>query len=149
MIWVPGWMQKFPIEDVTSPFTLDAPMAKSYAAVKAAFADLKIAMDVDDPENRVLGNQSLNAQVSFAGYRMSRVFDCGERTNSGPNADSFRVSIVFLALLDPVDSTHTKLRVGLAAGAIPATGTRSESVRCGSKGVIEEKLVTLASAHLK
>ena len=149
LIWVPGWIQKFPIEDVTTPFTLDAPLAKSYAAVKAAFADLKVPTDVDDPVNRVVGNQLINTQVSFAGYRMSRILDCGERTETGPNADSFRVTIVFLALLDSVDSAHTKLRIGLAAGAVPPSGGRSEGVQCGSKGVFEAKLDALATAHLK
>ena len=149
LIWLPGWIQKFPIEDVTTPFTLDAPMSRSYAAVKAAFADLKVPVNVDDPVNHVVGSQQISAQVSFAGYRMSRLLDCGERTSTGPNADSFRVTIVFLALLDPVDSTHTKVRAGFAAGGIPATGTRSDGVQCGSKGVIEAKLEALASAHLK
>lgn len=149
LIWLPGWIEKFPIEDVTVPFTLDAPLAKSYDAVKAAFADLKVPTVVDDPHNWIVGNQAINAQLSFAGYRGSRILDCGERSATGQNADSFRLTIVFLALLDPVDSTHTKLRVGFAAGAIPPSGTRSDGVTCGSKGVLEARLDALAAAHLK
>jgi hypothetical protein len=67
----------------------------------------------------------------------------------GQNADSFRLTIVFLALLDPVDASHTKLRVGFVAGAEPVSGPRGNAVQCGSTGVIEAKLVELASNRLK
>src|ERR1035437_7775744 len=73
MIGLVGWRDKFPIEDVTLPFTLDAPLAKSYAAVKAAFAELKVRIDMDDPAGGLVGVQLTKAQNTFAGYRMSRI----------------------------------------------------------------------------
>jgi len=149
MIGLVGWRDKFPIEDVTLPFTLDAPLAKSYAAVKAAFAVLKVPVDMDDPVGGLVGMQLIKTQNMFAGYRMSRIFDCGENSSMGPNADSYRLTIVFLALLDPLDASHTKLRVGFVAGAVPISESRSAALRCGSTGVIEAKLVELASARLK
>jgi hypothetical protein len=80
---------------------------------------------------------------------MSRIFDCGEKSTMGPNADSYRLTIVFLALLDSLDASHTKLRVGFVASAVPSSGSRTEALQCGSTGVIEAKLVELASARLK
>ena len=149
MIALGGWRSKFPIEDVTVPFTLDAPLAKSYAAVKAAFAGLKVSLSVDDSTGGLVGKQYASAQTMFAGYRMSRIFDCGVSSTMGPNADSFRLTIVFLALLDRLDATHTKLRVGFVASAVPSSGSRSAEVQCGSTGVIEAKLVELANTHLQ
>ena len=149
LIGLPGFIDKFPIEDVTTPFTLDAPLFKSYDAVKAAFDALKVPVDVDDSVSRIVGLQHGAAQVRFAGYRMSQLFDCGESGMTGPNADSYRLTVVFLALLDPVDSTHTSLRVGVVAGAVPAGGSRSAAVQCGSTGALEAKLDELAAARLK
>jgi hypothetical protein len=149
MIGLPGFRDKFPIEDVTVPFTLDAPLAKSYAAVKAAFADLKVPLDMDDSVGGLVGRQLSKAQNMFAGYRMSRIFDCGISPAMVPNADSYRLTISFLALLDPQDASHTRLRVGFVAGAVPVTGSRADGLQCGSTGVIEAKLVGLASTHLK
>lgn len=149
MIGLPGFLDKFPIEDVAVPFTLDAPVTRSYTAVKAAFEDLKLPLDVDDSTGGLVGKQHTNAQVAFAGTRMSRLFDCGEKSTAGPNADSYRLTIVFLALLDPLDSAHTKLRVGFAAGAVPSSGSRSDGVQCGSKGVMEAKLADLVNKHLR
>jgi hypothetical protein len=147
-IGLPGFKDQFPIEDVAIAFTLDAPVGRSYAAVKAAFADLKLPVDADDSVGGVVGKQRSSAQINFAGYRMSRIFDCGMST-MGQNADSFRLTIVFLALLDPVDASHTRLRVGVVAGGEPTSGPRGNAVQCGSTGVLEAKLVDLASRHLK
>lgn len=148
-IGLPGFVDRFPIEDVTILFTLNAPRGTSYAAVKAAFADLKIPLTVDDSSGGLVGNQRSLAQLNFAGYRMSRIFDCGEGGTVGPHADSYRLTIVVLALLDSVDASHTKLQVGVVAGATPPTGSRTDAVQCGSKGTLEAKLVELASARLK
>jgi hypothetical protein len=148
-IGLPGFGSQFPIEDVTILFTLNAPRGKSYAAVKAAFADLKIPLTVDDSTGGLVGNQRDIAQLNFAGYRMSRIFDCGEASNTGPRADSYRLTIVLLALVDSVDASHTKLQVGFVAGATPPTGSRADAVQCGSKGTLEAKLVEVASARLK
>jgi hypothetical protein len=148
-IGLPGFVDRFPIEDVTIVFTLDAPLGKSYAAVKAAFADLKIPLTVDDSSGGIVGSGRSLAQLNFAGYKMSRLFDCGEGATVGPHADSYRLTIVFLALLDSVDASHTKLQVGVVAGATSPTGSRADAVQCGSKGELEAKLVELASARLK
>jgi hypothetical protein len=149
MIGLAGRPNKFPIEDVALPFTLDAPLAKSYAAVKAAFAELKLPIDMDDPAGGLVGVQLTKAQNTFAGYRMSRIFECGEKSTMGPNADSYRLTIVFLALVDSLDASHTKLRVGVVASAVPSSGSRRDALPCGSTGVLEAKLADLASARLK
>jgi hypothetical protein len=149
IVGLAGWPNKFPIEDVTLSFTLDAPLAKSYAAVKAAFAELKVPIDMDNPAGGLVGVQLAKAQTKFAGYRMSRIFDCGQKSTMGPNADSYRLTIVFLALLDSLDASHTKLRVGFVASAVPSSGSRTDALQCGSTGAIEAKLAELASARLK
>jgi hypothetical protein len=149
LVSLSAWTVKFPIEDVAIPFTLAASSEKSYAALKTAYEDLNLTIDTDNPPGGIVGVQLAKAQTMFAGFRMSRLFDCGEGTNGVPNADSFRLSIVFLTLVDAQDASHTKLRIGVVASAVPSSGSRTGAVQCGSKGVLEQKLVDLASAHLK
>jgi hypothetical protein len=141
-IGLPGFKDMFPIEDVTVPYTLDAP-------VGAAFDSLKVPVQVDDSAGGIIGNVKLSARTSFAGYRLSRLLDCGTTTMGQNNADSFRLTMVFLALLDPVDVSHARVRIGFIAGGEPIAGSRRDAVTCGSTGVIEAKLVALASARLK
>jgi hypothetical protein len=148
-VGLPGYRDLFPIEDVTIPFTLNAPVGPSFAAVRAAFEELKVPVTVDDSVVRLIGNMKLPASGTLSGYRLSRLFDCGLRAMGGPNADAFRLTIVFLALLDTEDATHTKLRVGLVAGGEPVGGARRDAVQCGSTGVLEARLVALATVHLK
>ena len=66
-----------------------------------------------------------------------------------PNADSYRLTIMFIAFVDAQDPSHTQLRVGLVASGVPSTGSRTAAVQCGSKGALEQKLVDLVQAHLK
>ena len=146
-VGLPGYKDSFPIEDVTAAFELSAPMARSHEAIKAAFAGLGIPLDRDEPSGLVIGAQNLSARITFAGYRMAKVFDCGSNT-MGQNADSFRVTIVFLALLDPVSPTKTRLRIGVIGGGEPVGGSRSHAVQCASTGVLEARLVELANKQL-
>jgi hypothetical protein len=148
-IGLPGFGERFPIEDVTVPFTIDAPAAKVAAAVQQAFGELKVPADMADSATGTYGTLRLKAQINFAGYRMSKLLDCGQNTTTGPNADSYRVTIVFLALLDAADATHTKLQVGFVAGAEPPAGGRASALQCGSTGVMEAKFVDLVNKHLK
>ena len=147
-IRLPGHRDPFPIEDVTTPFELNVPVRKALAAVKAAFGDLGVPLDFDDPTGAILGNQSIKAVAGFGGFRLSRLLDCGS-TTVGQNVDTFRISIVFLALLDWVDSTHTKVRVGFVGGGVPVASSATQGVQCGSTGVMEARLMELASKHLQ
>jgi hypothetical protein len=149
-IGLPGWSQPFTIESVATPaVTLDAPYDKAYAAIKAAFGDLKVQTVVDDPTHGIVGDQNAHAFVSYADQRASRLLDCGQNSMGASNADTYRLTIVFLALVDKQDDTHTKVQVGFVAGAVPPTAGLSDGLQCGSKGVLEEKLVQLANKRLK
>jgi hypothetical protein len=147
-IALPNWNDRT-IEDVVTPFTVDASKDKVYAAVKAAYEDLNLTIDMDNRPGGVIGIQRVKGQTMFAGFRMSRLFDCGELTIAVPNADSYRLTIVFLTFVDAQDPSHTRLRVAVVASGVPSTGSRTATVSCGSKGVLEQKLVDLVQAHLK
>jgi len=146
-ITLPGYRDAFPIEDVATPFELNAPIARAYDAIKGAFDDLKVPLDVNDGSGAVVGNKNIHALVSFAGFRLSRIVNCGS-SPIGQNADSFKVSLVLLALLDSTDAKHTKVRVGFVGGAEPIAGALRQGVQCGSTGLLEAKLIELASSRL-
>jgi hypothetical protein len=149
MIGLAGWRDKFPIEDVTLPFTLDAPKDKAFAAVKSAYEDLNLTVGVNDPAAGTIGIQRIAAQTTFAGFRMSRLFDCGTNGTGAANADTYRLNIVFLSLIDAQDASHTKLRIGVVANGVPNGGSTAQAVQCGSTGMLEQKLADLAAAHVK
>jgi hypothetical protein len=147
-IALPGFRDKFPIEDYVQPFSLDAPMRSSFVALQAAFADLKLPLTVADTTTWVVGQERVAGQISYAGLKMSKLFDCGQAANGLQNADTFRLLIVALALLDPIDATHTKVQLGVVAGGDPPGGPRGNAVQCGSTGALEAKLIELANKHL-
>lgn len=148
-IGLPGFRDKFPIEDVVQPYSLDAPLRASFIAMQAAFAELKLQLNVADTTTWVLGQERVTGQINYASMRMSKVFDCGQSAQGLRNADTFRLTIVALALLDPVDATHTSVKIGVVAGGDPPGAPRGEAVMCGSTGALETKLIELAKQHLK
>ena len=75
--------------------------------------------------------------------------DCGTNSTGAQHADSYRVTAALLVLFDSVDASHTRLLVGLVGGGEPATGARADAVQCGSKGVLENRIVEVAKNHLK
>jgi hypothetical protein len=149
MIGLAGWKNRFPVEDVAIPFTLDASKEKSFAALKTAYEDLNLTPDVNDAALGIVGVQLVKVSTTFAGLRMSRAFDCGAGSMGAQNADSYRLSVVFLTLVDAQDARHTKLRIGVVASGVAAGGSPSSAVQCSSTGALEAKLVELATAHLK
>jgi hypothetical protein len=147
-IRLPGFRDPFPIEEITVQFELKAPMGKAFDAVTAAFEDLKLPTVVSDRPKGLLGNTKIQAMVNMAGHRLSRVFDCGSKSTT-QNADSYRLSIVFLALLDSVNATHTTLRVGLVASGEPQGGSIGQAVTCASSGLLEQELFEHAQNHVR
>jgi hypothetical protein len=146
-VFLPGFQQPIPIEDSATPFELNVSKGRAYAAIKAAFVDLNVPLDVDDVPGGILGNKSIKALASFGGLQLSRIVDCGS-SQRGQNADTFRVSLVLFALLDSVDATHTKVQVAFVGGAVPVGASVQQGVQCGSTGVMEEKLIGLAKTRL-
>src|SRR5450432_2151298 len=76
-ITLPGFRDAFPIEDVTTSFDLNAPLPRAYDAIKGAFDDLKVPLDVNEGSGAVVGNRNIHARMSFAGFRLSRIVNCG------------------------------------------------------------------------
>jgi len=147
-IRLPGFKEPFPIEDVVVPFELNAAFSKAFAAVAAAFDDLELPVNISDKSQGLVGNTKIQALRDLAGNRLTRLLDCGSKS-TGLNAETYRISLVFLALLDSIDANHTKVRVGFTAGAEPPGGSARDAVNCSSSGVLEQQLIDLAKLRLR
>jgi hypothetical protein len=147
VISLPGFREPFRIEDVAVPYDFDAPIGKVYGAIRASFADLKIPVIVDDSMSGIIGNGKLQASGVFADTRLSRLLDCGAGAIQ-QNADTYRLSIVLLVLVDADSPTRTKARIGFIGGGQDLGGTSKGAVNCGSSGKFEERLQGLIAKHL-
>lgn len=145
-ISLPGWRAPFPIEDVVIDVSLDAPSGKAFTAIAGAFDDLKIPVDTRDSVAGLIGSMRILPSGSLGGLRLSRILDCGQGPTGAPNAESYRLTVVLLVLLDPIDASHTKVRIGLVASGQEPGG--SNRIQCGSSGRMEEVLQQTAAKRL-
>ena len=148
-ITLAGFKEPVAIEDVSTPFTIDASTGKTFAALRTAFGELKIPLEVTDSVGGMIGNAKLSAVTVFAGQRLGKLFDCGSSATGANNAESYRLSFVVLALLDPAGANSTKLRIGMVASGKDIGGATKMAVTCSSTGTLEAKIAELVKANAK
>jgi hypothetical protein len=125
------------VDSLASEFTIVAPRAATLDATTRALTQLGATLDLIDPRRGMVGMTNAPRMRTFGGSRLSRWVNCGNGM-MGSNADSWRVFLTVYAFVDAIDSTSTRLRVAVVAGARDVAGTSTEPVRCASTGSLEE-----------
>lgn len=142
----PGYQTQLALDTIGLPHEIAAPSAKVYRAVVAAFEELKIPLGTRDSVGGMVGNLDLVRRTSLAGSQLSRWLNCGSGL-TGPNADNWRVYLSIAALLDPLDANRTRLRIGMAGGAVDVQGNAKDPVVCVTTGSLEALLVAKITAR--
>lgn len=112
-----------------------------YRATGEAYQELKIKTDLRDSLTGQLGSTGFLRTGSFAGNRMSAWIRCGEGI-TGPNADSWRISMAILSGVERVTKDTTRLRTVVVASARNMAGGASPPMLCVSSGLLEDKINT-------
>ena len=136
------------LDTIGSPYEIDAPKSRVYAAVAGVMKDLQIPLDHDDFAFGTIGNATLQLRVFFAGSQLSRYVECGLGV-LGPNSNSWKVHMALMTFVDSLGSNRSRVRVALTAGAADPAGATKESTMCGTTGVLEEKISTLLAKKLR
>jgi len=110
-----------------------------YHATSEAYKALKISIDMVDSLGGQIGSTGFNQTGSFAGNRMSAWVRCGEGM-TGPNADTWRVSMAILSGVERVNKDTTRVRTVVVASARNMTGGASPPIMCATSGRLEEKI---------
>lgn len=108
----------------------------AWARLPSILADLGLSIGtIDETSHRV--SQSGERVSRIGGERMSSYVDCGRGVTAQPHADQYEVSLSYEVHLSPdgPDTSHAAMRVD--ASARPRD-VRGNSVRCVSKGTLEE-----------
>lgn len=110
-----------------------------YRAAAEAYKGLKINIDLLDSLGGQIGSSGFTQTGSFAGNRMSAWIRCGDGI-TGPNADSWRISMAILSGVERVTKDTTRLRTVVVASARNMTGGSSPPMMCATSGRLEEKI---------
>ena len=138
-VTLPGFRETIILDTLAVTFDIDAPTSRTFVATVVALEGMKVPLEVRDSLGGLVGNLRLTMMRRLAGEPLSRFFNCGN-TMTGPSADTYRIHSALLAILDPLPSNRTRLRVAFAAGARDVSGPSTEPVTCGSSGIFELRL---------
>lgn len=128
--------------------TVSAPLAETFAAVRAAYAALKLPREWADSAHGQLGTLKARATYTLGGERLSTYFNCGQGL-TGSNADTWRLTFALVTFLQPAGEGRTRVGTGIVAEAQDMSGTSVEPAMCGSTGLLEERLLKDVRARLK
>lgn len=127
--------------------TVQAPVARTWDALRAAYDSVGVGIGTLDPRTYTIGNLGYKVRQRLGRVPLSRYLDCGGSTQVGPNADSYDVILGVTSTLRPAGATATQMTTTVDAQARPATFNQSWS-RCTSRGTLEKRLADLVRAQL-
>jgi len=122
------------------------PTGWAFAAARQAMADLGLRPAVADSVRGVIGHLRWTHSGPFAGEQASTFVNCGHRL-SGPIADRDRLTLAWVALLDPAGPGRTRIRLSLIGEALDVTGASTRPAACHSTGHLEQRLAERIAAY--
>lgn len=117
----------------------NAPVSRVFGAARVVLQNFKIPLDAVDSLGGTLAAIKLTRSRNIAGSALSRYLECGSGM-TGPRADTHRVQMPLLILLDPLPNDRTKVKIALVGSAQDNSGTSTQPVMCGSTGVLESQI---------
>lgn len=128
-------------------FQVPAGAGRTFAAMRAVLADLKVAAEVSDSARLQIGNPGFIKRGSFAGRRMSAWFDCGNNMG-GPRADNYRLDVGLIAFVSAAGPDAATIRTAAIGTALDVGEAARPTVQCLSSGALERRLHELLLAKL-
>ena len=125
----------------------DAPRDSVFVALAQAYNEVGLTPDlVDTKENIVARKQILIPRV-FNGTRASALFSCGETATGASIAENGQLYASARSQITG-DFDHPKVLTLVDAFVVPSGGTSSNSLHCGSTGMIEGWILKKVAARV-
>jgi hypothetical protein len=144
---LPAYPAVIALDTIAVRTEVPAPKLEVFQVAAAALeTEFKIELKIRDSTSGLVGNLELVKLRSLGRSPMSRYVSCGSGM-TGPNADSYRVYLAIIAIVDSVAPDKTRLGVALAAAAQDLQGSSKQPVMCGSTGALEGQVRRLVAAR--
>ncbi len=137
---LPAWTQPVMLDTMRQNHEVRAPADVVYRAVMDAYKTLGIPPGNTNGQLGIVGSERFERAHSLAGAPMSLSFSCGDGS-TGPNADSFKLTIAIVSWIKPDDKGNTILGIATAAAGQGQEGVRRNPRECASTGRVEEKIL--------
>ena len=145
---LPAFGAQIVLDTIGEVQVVPAPTGKVFTAATMVLQNYKIPTDISDSASGLLGAVKLMRSRNVAGSALSRYLECGSGM-TGLRADTHRIQMPLLLMLDPDATGGTRLRIALIASAQDNSGTSNQPVPCGSTGALENQLRKAISEQLQ
>lgn len=150
VIVVPGQLTQVITDTTGTAYDVPFSVARTYAAVLAAFDELKIPADIRDSIAGRVETNVFHRRGDLGGKQISTYLGCGDGI-TGPYADSYRVYMIVMATVEPKGPNTSSIRTVLLGGAVNVSEGARQPMACESTGRWEirmHKLVVAKAAGL-
>ncbi len=146
VVVVPGQMTQVITDTIGTAYDVPFPSAKTYAAVLAAFTELKIPAEVRDSADGRVETNIFHRRGDLGGKQISTYLGCGDGI-TGPYADSYRVYMIVMTTIEPKGADRSTIRTVLLGGAVNVAEGARQPMACESTGRWEIRLHKLVLAR--
>ena len=137
---LPGYNQSLSLDSAaTTAEIIPAGHEATRAATIAVLEAVSIPVTTNDPAG-LIGNGGFTRLRRLGNERLSRYLDCGVGL-SGPQADSWRVTMAVMVWIESTGPAESRLRLAFVAGAQDLDPGARRSAGCGSTGALEVLLL--------
>ena len=137
---LPGHPSPIPIDSASVEVALPVSSGAVFFAARQVFFELKIPTLLADSARGYLINGRFIKLRALAGFPLSTYVNCGSGM-TGPNADSWRVTMAIAAFVDATGPNTSRLRLNVLAGAESTEGVSKSAVACASTGLLEDRIL--------
>lgn len=145
---LPGHPAPMSLDSGTVDTTLPASAGAVFFAARQVFFELKIPTPMADSARGYLINGRFIKLRALAGFPLSTYLNCGAGM-TGPNADSFRVTMAIAAFVDGTGPNASRLRLTVLAGAESTEGVSKSAIACGTSGLLEERILKTIRSKIR
>ncbi len=113
--------------------------AEVFRKTRHVYETLKLKAPLVDSVGGILGNPGFKHTGALAGARMSSWIRCGEGL-TGPNADTWRITMALLSSVERVAEDTTRLRTVIVSTASNLAEGGRTPMPCTSSGQLEAQI---------
>jgi hypothetical protein len=119
-----------------------------FHVLPAVYAALGMPVRAADVKQYVLGTQGMKVHSKLGKVPLSRYIDCGSAIQGMASADTYDVVLTVTTRVKAIEAGGSDVATTVIASAKPPQYS-SEYMRCGTKGVLEARIIELVNETLK
>jgi hypothetical protein len=119
-----------------------------YHALPWAYAALGMPVRAVDVKQNALGTGGMKVHAKLGKVPLSRYIDCGSAIQGMSSADTYDVILTVVTTVKAIAAGGSDIATTVIASAKPPQYS-SEYFTCGTKGVIEARIIELVNEQLK